>query len=111
MNNTIYTIRREPIQLPSIDRRHRPSIRNHPASSFQELMDQYWSIPDHDNEEVSRHSTEAEALAALGHLHCSSWESGNTVYGELYWIECWEVDEDGDLVDTVGAPTYADMET
>lgn len=110
MNKTIYIILRELIQLPAIDRRHRPAVRNRPASSFNELMDQYWSIPDHDGAEISRHDTEAEALAALKRFRCSSWERGDTVYGELYWIEPWVVDEDGDWVDTMEPTHYAAME-
>ena len=106
----IYIIRRELIQLPTIDRSCRPSIRNRPATNMDELFDQYWSIADHDSQEISRHTTEVAALAELGRNRCSSWERGSTVYGELFWIEPWEVDEDGDLVDSLEPTHWAEFE-
>lgn len=108
--STVYIIFHENFQLPAIDRRHRPTVRNHPASSVEDLWDQRESFPDHDNTEVARYTTEAEALADLAGRRCSSWESGSTVYGELYWMEPYTVDEDGDLDEGQGIDHWAPME-
>lgn len=106
-----YIIWHDSIQLPAIDRRYRPVVRNRPASTVEELWDQWESFPDHDNAEVARFATEAEALNDLAQRRCSSWESGGTVYGELYWLEPYTIDEDGDPDESQGIDHWAQMES
>lgn len=106
----IYIIRRELIQLPTIDRSRRPFIRNHPAKNMDELFDHYNSVSDYEGREIARYDTEVAALADLNRRRCSSWERGDTVYSELFYIEPWEVDEDGDLIDSQEPTHWAPFE-
>lgn len=105
-----YIIFHDSIQLPAIDRRYRPVTRNRPASTVEELWDQRESLGDTYAKKVARYDTEAEALTDLAKRRCSSWESGSTVYGELYWLEPYTVDEDGDPDESQGIDHWAPME-
>ena len=105
-----YTIQHEQFQLPATDHRHRPFCRNHPATSIDELWEMRESLCDHDNETVSCYTTEAEALAVLAKFRCSSLESGSTIFCELYWMEPYTFDDDGDLDEGQGIDHWAPFE-
>lgn len=105
--NISYIIWHDTLQRPAIDHRRKPARRIHAPTSVDELWELYQEATDFSNNEVARYAAETEALTALSKHRCSAWERGGTVYGELYWMEPYTVDEDGDLDEGQGVDHFA----